>query len=200
MSISSIQHTSTAPIFGEHRTSVEPGQEDIVALRHMQARLRRSIAPAENAAAALPHTTYASEPEGRQHRIVLLNNTALRVGNEFTFVGFFGQKRAAAEVRSLDALDAELIRELGQYPQMLSYSSLELAGGSWGNLVVMSSPQGAVDWAGSARHAYAAYTIAPACYTSIRLYSGALTLKNSVDDTLHILRTKHIDYTETTHT
>ncbi len=95
-------------------------------------------------------------------------------------------------MRSLDALDAELIRELGQYPQMLSYSSLELAGGSWGNLVVMSNPQGAVDWASSARHAYAAYTIAPICYTSIRLHSGALTLNNAVDDTLHILRTKHI--------
>jgi len=45
----------------------------------------------------------------------------------------------------LRALDAELIEELRHNPHILSYSSLELPDGSWGNLVIMRSPQGAVD-------------------------------------------------------
>jgi hypothetical protein len=118
----------------------------------------------------------------------------LHTGEKLAFVGFFGQKRASADAGQLDALDAELIQELYGYPHMLSYSSLELPDGSWGNLVLMSSPQGAIHWAGSARHAYAAHQVAPACYDTIRLHSGVVTLNGTAEAALHIQRTKYFDY------
>jgi hypothetical protein len=125
---------------------------------------------------------------------VVLNADALRSGGQLPFVGFFGRKRASVDADMLDVLDAELIEELRHNPHMLSYSSLELPDGSWGNLVIMGSPQGAVDWAGSARHAHAAYTIAPACYLTIRLHSGVLILNGPAHGELQIRRTKHFDY------
>ena len=160
----------------------------------MQARLHEHINQAEGAPTQQPYTLYLPEPDGRQHRVVILNADALRSGGQLPFVGFFGRKRASVDADMLDALDAELIEELWRNPYMLSYSSLELPDGSWGNLVIMGSPQGAVDWAGSARHAHAAYTIAPACYLTIRLHSGVITLNGPAHGELQIRRTKHFDY------
>jgi hypothetical protein len=163
-------------------------------LRVMQARLYAHIFQATSVPVQLPYTLYLPEPDGRQHRVVVLNESTLRIGGQLPFVGFFGRKRASVDASLLDALDAELIEELRLNPHMLSYSSLELPDGSWGNLVIMGSPQGAVDWAGSARHAYAAYSIAPACYLTIRLHSGVMTLSGLAHDDLQIRRTKHFDY------
>jgi len=160
----------------------------------MQARLHEHINQAEGAPTQQPYTLYLPEPDGRQHRVVVLNESTLRIGGQLPFVGFFGRKRASVDADMLDALDAELIEELWRNPYMLSYSSLELPDGSWGNLVIMGSPQGAVDWAGSARHAHAAYTIAPACYLTIRLHSGVITLNGPAHGELQIRRTKHFDY------
>jgi hypothetical protein len=165
----------------------------VIALQYMLARLQEHFSPA-NGVAARPPILYLSERDGRQHRIVLLNNMPVHTGARFAFVGFFGRKRISADAGLLDALDAELIQELYDYPHMLSYSSLELRDGSWGNLVLMSSPEGAVHWAGSARHAYAAHQVAPACYTTIRLHSGMVTLNGATEAALHIQRTKYFDY------
>lgn len=159
----------------------------------MLAQIQEHFSQAEQPAGRSP-ILYLPERDGRQHRIVWLNNIPLHTSERFAFVGFFGRKRASADAGLLDALDAELIQELYDYPHMLSYSSLELPDGSWGNLVLMSSPQGAVQWASSARHAYAAHKVAPACYTTIRLHSGMVTLNGSAEAALHIQRTKHFDY------
>jgi hypothetical protein len=186
--------TSSAPVAKEfYHGAAEPAREDVIALHYMLARLLEHFSPADEAAARSP-ILYLPEHDGRQHRIVLLNSMPQHTGEKLTFVGFFGRKRTSADASLLDALDAELIQELYDYPHMLSYSSLELPDGSWGNLVLMSSPQGAVHWAGSTRHAYAAHQVAPACYTTIRLHSGMVTLNGAADAALHIQRTKHFDY------
>jgi hypothetical protein len=190
--LQTVQATSS-PLTTKEFVSAEPAQEDAIVLHYMLARLQEHFRPAGGVAARSP-ILYLLERDGRQHRIVLLNNLPPHTGEKLVFVGFFGRKRASADAGLLDALDAELIQELYNYPHMLSYSSLELPDGSWGNLVLMSSPQGAVHWAGSARHAYAAHQIAPACYTTIRLHSGVVTLNGAAEATLHIQRTKHFDY------
>jgi hypothetical protein len=184
------------PPFQAHppQTHADPSEPDAVTLRIMLARLYAQISKATGTPAQLPSTLYLPEPDGRQHRVVVLNEGALRIGGQLPFVGFFGRKRASVDADMLDTLDAELIEELRHNPHMLSYSSLELPDGSWGNLVIMRSPQGAVDWASSARHAHAAYTIAPACYLTIRLHSGVLILNGPPHGELQIRRTKHFDY------
>ena len=195
MSSHAIHYTSSTPASKEHLSQglAEPAREDVIALHYMLARLQEHFSPANEIAARSP-ILHLPEPDGRQHRIVLLNTVPLQTGETCAFVGFFGRKRTSADAGLLDALDAELIQELYDYPHMLSYSSLELHDGSWGNLVLMSSPQGAVHWAGSARHAYAAHKVAPACYTTIRLHSGIVTLHGAAEASLHIQRTKHFDY------
>jgi hypothetical protein len=195
VSTPTLHSTSSSPAFNEHLPQgfAEPAREDIMALQYMLSRLQEYFSQADSMA-ALPPIVYLPELDRRQHRIVLLNNSSLRSGGTFAFVGFFGRKRMSADLGMLDALDTELIQELYDYPQMLSYSSLELHDGSWGNLVLMSSPQGAVHWAGSARHAYAAHKVAPTCYTTIRLHSGVVTLNGTAEAALHIHRTKHFDY------
>ena len=196
MSTPTIHSTSSSPAFNEHLPQgfAEPAREDVIALQYMLAQLQEDYSQADRVA-ALPPIVYLPELNGRRHRIVLVNNSSLRSGGTFAFVGFFGRKRTSADASLLDALDAELIQELYNYPQILSYSSLELHDGSWSNLVMMSSPEGAVHWASSARHAYAAYKVAPACYTTIRLHSGIVTLSGAAEPELHIHRTKHFDYT-----
>ena len=195
MSAPTSHSTSSSPASNQHRSQgfAAPAQEDVIALHYMLARLQEHFSPADGAPVR-PPILYLPQHNGRQHRIVLLNNMPLHSGERFAFVGFFGRKRTVADAGLLDALDAELIQELYDYPHMLSYSSLELHDGSWGNLVLMSSPQGAVHWASSARHAYAAHQVAPACYTTIRLHSGMVTLNGTAEAVLHIQRTKHFDY------
>lgn len=196
MSTSPTQYMNGAPTraAGFPRANAEPAGEDAAALRTMQSRLHAYISLAQRLPAPLPWTVSIPEPDGRQHRLVLLNSVAVSEGDGFPFVGFFGHKRPSADAHLLDALDAELIQELRNEPQMVSYSSLELRSGSWGNLVVMRSAQGALDWVSSARHAFAAHTVAPACYVTIRLHSGVMTLSGATEATLRIHRTKHFDY------
>jgi hypothetical protein len=195
VSAPTIHSTSSSPAFKEHppQDSAEPAREDLNALHYMLARLQEHFSPADGVVARAP-ILYLPEHDGRQHRIILLNSVPVHTGEKFTFVGFFGRKRVSADASLLDALDTELIQELYNYPHMLSYSSLELPDGSWGNLVLMSSPQGAIHWASSARHAYAAYHVAPASYSSIRLHSGVVTLNGAAEAALQIQRTKHFDY------
>jgi hypothetical protein len=195
VSAPTIQPTSSSPAAKEYLSpgAAELAREDVIALQYMLAQIQEHFSQADQLTARSP-ILYLPERDGRQHRIVLLNNMPLRSGETLAFVGFFGRKRTSADAGLLDALDAELIQELYDYPHMLSYSSLELHDGSWGNLVLMSSPQGAVHWAGSARHAYAAHKVAPACYTTIRLHSGIVTLHGAAEASLHIQRTKHFDY------
>lgn len=195
MSAPTIHSTSSSPAFNQQPSQrlAEPVREDEIALHYMLARLREQFSQARQSSVRAP-ILYLPERDGRQHRIVLLNNMPLHTDERFVFVGFFGRKRTSADSSMLDALDAELIQELYEYPHMLSYSSLELSDGSWGNLVLMNSPQGAVHWAGSARHAYAAHKVAPACYTTIRLHSGVVTLHGAAEAALHIQRTKHFEY------
>jgi hypothetical protein len=196
VSVPSITTITDGPPFQAHppHAHADLSMPDAVTLRAMLAQLYAQIIQATGTPVQLPYTLYLPEPDGCQHRVVMLNEGALRVGGQFPFVGFFGRKRASVDAGLLDALDTELIEELRHNPHMLSYSSLELPDGSWGNLVIMRSPQGAVDWSGSARHAHAAYTIAPACYLTIRLHSGVMTLNGPAHGELQIRRTKHFDY------
>jgi len=197
VSLPPFQPTST-PASEQHPAPglAEPARQDAITLAYMLSRLRGHFGRGD-AAVAQPPIVFLPERNGYQHRIVLLNNSFLHSARTLAFVGFFGRKRESADTSLLDALDAELIQELYAYPHMLSYSSLELHDGSWGNLVLMSSPRGAIDWAGSARHAYAAYDIAPACYSSIRLHNGLVTLDGMDEAVFQIQRTKHFNYAGT---
>ena len=183
---------AVGPVEGPN--AVPPHNDDQV-LRYMRAKLYQHVSQRVTVDGPTGHAfEYLVEPDGRQHRIVLMNRATLGRGGPFAFVGFFGRKRPDADSVVLDELDRELVAEFIDHPQLLSYSSLELADGSWANLVVMSSPEAAMHWGNSARHAYAVREVAPRCYLTIRLHSGVIIAGERSIDLLHIKRTKYFDF------
>ena len=117
------------------------------------------------------------EPSGRQHRVVLGAGDRLGVGRDLGFVGFFAVKRVGMDHAPLTRTDDELIDEPPGHPGILSYSSLELADGNWGNLILLDPPEAGEHWRTSARHARAASELRRATTRS----SGSTTAASPAD-------------------
>ena len=91
-------------------------------------------------------------------------------------------------------MDDQLVTELPHHPGILSYSSIELADGNWGNLIVLRSTADGERWRDGERHTWAASELAPAHYSSVRLHNGQFTggLLSGREPVL--LRTRYWDY------
>lgn len=176
-------------------THPDRNAEDLAALRCMRERLCHLLhRPEQLPDAPRPLILYLQETDGRSHRVVLSDPEALLAAGSFTVVGFFGQRRSGADLSQLDAVDLELVAEFPQHPTILSYSSLELPNGDWGNLVLLSAPEGIDHWRTSVRHIYAARRLAPQCYEVVRLHNGTLPGRLMSEQDLVLLRTKYYDY------
>jgi hypothetical protein len=77
---------------------------------------------------------------------------------------------------------------------VLSYSSLELDGGDWGNLILLDGDAARQRWRDGERHAYAARELAPRHYTSVRLHQGILTGGVDAGRDPILRRTRYYDY------
>jgi hypothetical protein len=143
-------------------------------LGHLQemARTLRRVLTAPVPAGARPLVLDAAPPGGRAHRIVLCDEGRLRTASAPALVGFFAEKRLGVDHAPLTETDDLLIGEFPAYPGILSYSSLELPDGNWGNLIVLDPPETREHWRTSARHAWAAEVLAPRHYTVVRLHHG----------------------------
>lgn len=141
-----------------------------------------------------PYVLYLEEADGRRLRVALARPEELLFCTELMIVGFCGHKWPEADRAALDAVDAELLAEFMQHPHLLSYSSLEVEGGNWRNLVLFSQAQGIGHWAISARHADAVQNLAPLYYQNIRLHNGVLPGGLLAGQKLLLTRTKYFDY------
>jgi hypothetical protein len=141
-----------------------------------------------------PLVVYLREAEGHYHRQLIVDPGGLLHEQAITVVGFFGHKRNDVDGKVLSAVDAELSKELLHHPLLLSYSSLAIGGGNWGNLVLMRHPEGIDQWSTSPRHAYAAQVLAPTYYDGIRLHNGVLPQGILQPEGLQLLRTKYYQY------
>jgi hypothetical protein len=132
--------------------------------------------------------------DGRAHRAIVCDPRRLRDGSDLVWVGFFGVKRRDRDSGPLTAMDDELIGEFPAHPGILSYSSLELAGGDWGNLILLAGDDAREHWRLSDRHAYAARELAPRHYTDVRLHQGVLPggVRGTAAPVLR--RTRYYDY------
>jgi hypothetical protein len=177
-------------------THPDHSQQDLSALRAMAHTLRERVSRLARLPWHHPQPLlcYLREGEGRQHRVIVVDPGELMGGHGFTVVGFFGQKRADADVAVLGGIDSELIAEVMSHPLLLSYSSLELRSGNWANLVLLRHREGIDNWSASQRHAYASQVLAPGYYAGIRLHNGELPEGLRAIDQLRLLRTKYYDY------
>lgn len=184
----------TETVTGRPFTDPDKIETDFAALEQIRATLHATVR-------AMPvdpepgTTLHLQQPDGRAHRIIILNRLRLLSNAPMSVVGFFGQRRPEADPSMLQELDAELIEELNAHPSMLSYSSCELSHGAWANLVVLADPQGARRWRESARHVFAASQVAPRYYTTVRIHNGALPGGLASPALIHV-RTLYYDFSE----
>ncbi len=181
------------------RPFTDPGRsaEDLTVMIYMADRLYWILSRSGELTVMLrPLRLDFQEADGRKHRVVVARPDELLLERDLTVVGFFGQKRAEADPALFGTFDQELIDEFGQNPDILSYSSLQLPCGNWGNLVLFSRPEAKQQWGASPKHTYVAHELAPSYYTSIRLHNGQLPSGLVRSEDLTLQRTKYFDFRE----
>ncbi len=127
--------------------------------------------------AALPLRYDAEEAHNSTHRIAVYRPQELGLNDPLDFVGFISSKQQPGNtevVEEIQAMDKQLDDELVRTPGLLSYSSLELRGGCWCNLVLFNNPETKTHIKHSKTHAYAAYELAPRYYEWIRIHTGIM--------------------------
>jgi hypothetical protein len=174
-------------------TALEHTAGDLAAIQAMAAGLRELL-ERPLPSGSRPLVLSVAAPAGREHRAVISNDGPLWAGRDLAWVGFFATRRAGMDHAPLTVADDELVLEFPRHPAILSYSSLELADGNWGNLIVVDPPEGREHWRASEKHAWAARELAPRHYAVIRLHHGMFPGGLwSVRDPI-VVRTKYYDF------
>jgi len=112
-------------------------------------------------------------------------------------VGFFGEKKKLSSELShaLAQIDEKLVEVYFKVPDALSYYSLELEEGNWGNLVLMSGDESVKEtWRIGDYHRVATGELSPQIYNTIRLHNGYLPA--GMNSSFQFQRTKLYDYRE----
>jgi hypothetical protein len=157
--------------------------------------IRRRVASAASLPPApRPLVLEGREADGRAHRAVVCDERPLADGGELAWVGFFAARHPDRDHTPLTLRDDELIREFPMHPGILSYSSLELADGDWGNLILLDGEEAREHWRTSARHAEAVRELAPWHYTDVRVHQGVLSGGVLAAFAPLLCRTKYYDY------
>jgi hypothetical protein len=176
-------------------TSVEKYPGDLVVLNAMLDDLRMILTEeAAGTRVVVPHKRIAWKLEGLTHRALICNPERLRGSQEVCAVGFFSERHTGLDVAPLEEANLEVVREFKKYPGVLSYSSVELPGGLWANLVLHDTPEVVERWRESKRHARAVAELSPVHYRNVRIHNAKLTQGVFGDAALQIERTKYFDY------
>lgn len=135
-----------------------------------------------------------SDPQGRHFRIYYLQPDRLFSTENLAVVGFIGHKRPKADIRPLLKADKLFEVEFHKHPDLLSLSTVRVADGNFGNLVVFADPAAISKWNNSEVHRKLVAEISPPYYLTIRLNNGWLPKGLQDPDGLWIERVKYIDY------
>ena len=109
-------------------------------------------------------------------------------------VGFFGDVRTEQGAKVLERANDRIVEEFKDYPGILSYTSFELTGDRWANLVIHDEPDVAQQWRGSQRHASAVQDLSPIHYRNVRIHNGRVPGGLPGGNWVVIHRTKYWDY------
>lgn len=134
------------------------------------------------------------EVDGRIHRLIICDAVGLRSAEPLVLVGFFGQRRPGGDTELVNQVDTDLISELLAHRGLLSYCSILLDDGEYGNLVLFRDEAAKLHWSTSERHAYAARVLSPKYYESVRLHNGTLPSGLFAHPPLVLERTLYLDY------
>jgi hypothetical protein len=181
------------------RPFTEPArtQMDLITIGHMVRRIGDVLTEHPEFPASLcpPHRAVINE-EGHPHQIVISQAERLRTLTDLIVVGFFGHMRAGAENVTLAAVqqvDEELIADFPSFGGILSYSSMRLAGGNWGNVATFSDMAAMEQWNCSQRHFDAVRRLSAQHYDCIRLHVGQV-VGGVAHGEVHLKRTKYFQF------
>lgn len=135
------------------------------------------------------------EPDGRWHRFYVPRPNVLMQASPVFVVGFFGQKRKGMDVSHFGNLDDLLIEQIPTFAGILSYSTISLPDGNYGNLVLLTDEGIKMRWMEGETHSQAVAR-SPGYYQSIRIDNGIFPDGISQLDSLQIMRVKYYDYRE----
>ncbi len=138
-----------------------------------------------------------SDPHGRHFRIYYIAPERLFRLTGLAVVGFFGHKRPKADLQPLIRADKRFEAEFHNHPGLLSLSTVRVANGNFGNLVVFSDPDSVATWNHGPVHQDLVARISPPYYRSVRINNGWLPAGLAEPDRLWIERVKYIDYSVT---
>lgn len=168
---------------------------DVALLNYLLQDLRvvaRQIATGERRIADHDHIEWAVH--GLQRRTVICDVEALVEPVSRQMVGFFGDRRSDSDEWEIEEAELDVVAEFRSHPGIISYSSTELMGGQWANLVVHRRPDDRAEWRQSAVHIVAAETVAPEIYHNVRIHNGCIPGGPVGPDTVVLESTKYWDY------
>ena len=142
----------------------------------------------------VPFRRMAWRVDGLVHRHIICNEKRLRTHPGLCVVGFFGERRTEVDMAPLEKANRAIVGEFANYPGITSYSSLELPGGYWANLVLHDDPSDTDYWRRSELHTRAVKMLSRAHYRNVRIHNAQLSAPVPRQPTIGLLRTKYYDY------
>ncbi|MGD8403437.1 MAG: hypothetical protein PVJ21_07240 [Anaerolineales bacterium] len=143
----------------------------------------------------MSESIYIDESEGHSHRYFVPRVKALTQTKKVYLVGFFSHKQEGAPSNHFGNLDEKLIKELPTHQEILSYSTMGLPNGDFGNLVLLSNEEAKTKWMQGKIH-NRAVELSPDYYQYVRINNGVLPEGIMKPDLLQITRVKYYDYSE----
>jgi hypothetical protein len=133
--------------------------------------------------------------DGCKHFLAVPDAAAILAARDVTAIGFFGQAREGRDDELLFELERGVVASFPLYASqgLLSYYDRELQPGTYGNLILFSTPDVPPDWYENAAHERAVQT-SPQWYHSVRLHKGTVPGPLLGDAKLTIERTKYFDF------
>lgn len=179
-----------------HPAYIEIDSRQICYMLMRLSQIINSVSTAKNPNLFAPESHELFEADGRHHRIIPIRPQLLVKAPSLCIVGFFGQRNFCSDGASIASRDKMLFSEMRKHEGLLSYSSLELTNGNYGNCVVFADQQSKDNWGFSKIHAEAVNDLSPLYYRSVRLYNGEIS--GNVYDFYRIRITiaKYFDYSE----
>ncbi len=138
--------SATELLAGRPFTAPEMSARDLEVLQHMLVTLCNIVCDQNDLPAEpRPLVLWLTEKNGGWHRVAICDDVAIRERNDYTIVGFFGQKKLDIDRRPIDDVDEKLIKEFPEHPELLSYSTMQQTDGNSCNLVLFRSPDSLPD-------------------------------------------------------
>ena len=138
-------------------------------------------------------TIFIDEPDERYHRFFVPRPKVLSQAKNIYLVGFFSHKQAGAAPDHFGDLDDRLIERIPTYQEILSYGTMALPDGDFGDLVLLSDEEVKSKWMHGEIHSQAV-SLSPAYYQYVRINNGMLPEGVMQPDSLMITRVKYYDF------